>query len=163
CDPITSPSTPTCRPSCAADGAPCAKPQDCCSLGCSNGTCSGGAMCKIRQQPCTTPFDCCSMICDTSNQCQRSNDDTHCRLAGEDCDDPEPNECCFGCNTATGRCMSDPTMCRGLGADCTGAPTSCCKGICSMNAQQRLVCQIPCLADGAPCTMGAECCGFACT
>jgi hypothetical protein len=161
CDLVVTGSSVVCRPSCSADGLPCARPQDCCSLACTNGTC-GGAMCKPRDGTCTTPLDCCSMICDTSNRCQRANDDVQCRPAGEECDDTEPNECCFGCNTTTGRCSTDPTACRGLGADCTTG-AQCCEGVCAMNAQGRLACQIPCLADGAACTMGAECCGFACT
>jgi hypothetical protein len=160
CDP--GPSALVCRVSCSADGLPCASPQDCCSLACTNGTC-GGTMCSTRRQSCTSPLDCCSLVCDATNLCQRSTDDGGlCRRAGEDCEATEVNECCFGCDTTIGRCKSDPTLCHGLGAGCT-TDADCCKGVCRANAQQKLVCQIPCLADGQACTMGAECCGFACT
>ncbi|HET9834061.1 MAG TPA: hypothetical protein VFP91_20195, partial [Vicinamibacterales bacterium] len=156
-------SSKVCGSSCSADGIPCIRAQNCCSLACYNGVC-GGQMCKIWEDTCSTNADCCTNICDPiTHKCELADyDAAGCQPAGETCAPDAGIRCCYGCNTTLARCAPPPTLCRGIGAACT-ADSECCRGACMPNDHNVKVCQIPCLADGASCTTAVECCSYGCS
>src|SRR6266511_372553 len=157
--------TLTCRTVCSADGVACTRPQDCCSLGCSNGVCGGG-FCKAQGAACAANSECCSFICDSSTRlCRRVGDDAdECQPAGEACGAGSTNiVCCSGtCDATLGRCAFPTRTCHGLGASCAQS-SDCCMGECLPDAQNQRTCRIRCLADDTACTTSAECCNFGCS
>jgi hypothetical protein len=162
CDPVGA--NFACRASCSADGLPCTRADQCCSLGCLNGVC--GATCRSQGVACAVNADCCSNNCDPGTRLCLfvANDHDVCQNAGEACiGTDETVTCCSNsCNAMTRRCNLPATTCHGMGSTCA-ADAECCKGRCLPNAQNQRVCQIPCAATGSSCAAGAECCSFRCS
>jgi hypothetical protein len=128
-------------PRCVADGQPCAKATDACSLAC-NGTAGQGGLCKQDGQDCLTGTnaECCSDSC-IGNRCVAVT--TGCHPAGE-------------------RCSGGPFAVDG----CCGAATCVNPGQATAHCALPTVAQDPvngvCFGAGVPCSAAQDCCSNAC-
>lgn len=167
-------------PTCAANGATCAAPAECCSAFCDpagnvcanaptctdailNGTETGvdcgGAACVALGKTCADGLscvagsDCTSGYCDATNHCA-----TQCKDNNSSC--TTGTECCSTyCDPAKKVC-ANPCLDNGQG--CTTG-TQCCTGFCDTSLDPD-ACATPttCTANGLTCAVGTDCCSEYC-
>jgi hypothetical protein len=148
-----------CTSFCFADGAPCEKALDCCSLGCFGGRCGGG-LCKVESESCAADAECCSDIC-TAGQCQIDRANRDCRPTGETCTSGSGRGCCTDtCDETVDprRCGFGSETCRAQGVRCTG-DAQCCRGVCDTTTR---LCRTTCIATGTACSANNDCCTSSC-
>jgi hypothetical protein len=149
---------------CAANGAGCATPGDCCSGACVDAHCATGA-CRAEGAECAIGADCCSFVCatDPAGSGRRvcaipagcSSDGQSCAAA--------PADCCSG-TCMGGMCAMVP-VCRPAGETCA-KNDECCGRICAERGESGVMgCQLlsACRADGEICATGDTCCSGRCT
>ena len=157
---------------CGNDGDPCTIGADCCSLGCSGGTCSAGTACAPIGESCAGNGDCCSFTC-TGGTCA-DNPASSCEPVGEAC--AARTECCSDrcaapdgepCAAGTDCRCAGAAACRSAGDLCTN-DAQCCIGMCDRPGGAEVgVCAASgsCGVAGQPCgTEGfsGSCCSTAC-
>jgi hypothetical protein len=139
--------TRRCRGSgiCNAVGEPCTGPAECCSNACADDgtglkTCRPLSGCRPDRERCEKDSDCCSTACRPTpgEAIKRCEVPRGCTVTGEICD-PTFHECCPG--GAVGQAVCSPAL-SGVGR-------------CFDSSAQ-------CIRDGAPCSIGEECCGKKC-
>lgn len=156
---------PVCLDACFADGAPCERALDCCSLGCFDGSCGGG-LCIVEGEDCREDAECCSHICGPDGECEIDEPNRECRPTGEDCSSGSGSGCCHACVEegdrffdmlgGEERCGFPEDTCFAQGVGCI-SDDDCCRGECSEG-----VCRTPCVSDGDTCTSDGECCSGTC-
>lgn len=136
---------------CAAEGAWCDEPGDCCSEWCYEGVCV--AVCGLTGEPCSDGGECCSGQCSAEGECVDVTE-TECTPPGEACFDS--GECCVGECSDQGLCAVGTTECTATGAACLEGG-ECCSGECYEGE-----CVEECTEDRLDCTEDGQCCSGQC-
>lgn len=161
---------------CAADGKPCTRADQCCSLRCgacvaapdagTTCTCGAGTTCKPAGTLCASSTECCSNNCLAGN-CASAG--AGCATYGETCAAAgTSNTCCSRwCQDVAGtdggtdlRCVSS-SSCRSRGEICS-RNADCCSGVCSGGRCPTQAQLGQKLFVGEPCTQDSECASYAC-
>lgn len=167
CEPVTGKAgVIKCTDACKANGVPCARAQDCCSLGCFGGVCAN-KICVLNKGACNGNAECCSGICGADKTCAIDEVNSRCRPTGESCNTGPQQGCCLAtpdndlCDKTQEpkRCMLPPTACKATSATCA-SDADCCSGFCDPGTK---TCSTKCSPSAGKCTTGADCCSGSCT
>ncbi|MGB8930647.1 MAG: hypothetical protein WCC48_05285 [Anaeromyxobacteraceae bacterium] len=163
CDPKKETTTPTC----AADGASCTAPGDCCSSSCdATNHCAAAVVCGAATATCNVDPDCCTgLTCQLQAGVKKCATPPACRTVNQPC--VNATDCCSadGLTCGAGGTCQLATTCVADGAVCSGTGKGCCAGeICDLYSKTptNTCSKTACIEDGLTCNAAEPCCSGAC-